>query len=734
MNTPWSHLKNILNNNELRKDIFLSVIDYEGNIKSANATMIKSLHLKNLKEVQGNFFDLLHPDHVDLFRKALDNSKEHPGPVAAELYLKNGHYHPMKWQVNFLQDNGTPGTSHYLCVGYKLVDDERMKQFHQSGERNYQSIVEGMNAGILFQDAKGELIAANRKVADVFDSTLERLYQLKNIGDLWDASWEIATEGGKQVKFRETPFMRSLQTGKAQSEVLVVKLRNGESKWILFNSQPLFNGEENVPYSVVTNVVDVTRERILSAEANESEILFRSFLSKTPTLAWVLDEEATLLFASQSFYSFFGISEKSATLRNIFDLLPQLVTDALKEKHYLVLQTGKALETVEKTKWANGTEIDFHVNIFPIETESGKRLLGGQATHLSDKYEVEKKLREANERLLLLSRTTSDAIWEWDMQTGNIFRNDALMDMIGYQADNSKGLSWWLRRIHPKDRDRVTDKIKEATDHGHHQWKDEYRFKCEDGTYKHIQDRGFVVYENGLPVKMIGSLQDVSEVKDLENQLTEEKVQRQKEISETVIRVQEKERTRIGHELHDNVNQILSTVKLFVDMLPASSSEEKTIKGKSIEYLVTAIEEIRKLSKELVVPQLKDKGLIDNIRQLVDDIHLSGSLSIRFTHDLENDLISHGKKVTIFRIVQEQLKNILKYSQAKKVDIFLQLKDNDAELVIKDDGIGFDPRQTRSGIGLSNIHDRVRFYDGTVDIQSSPGKGCMLVVKIPYLP
>jgi PAS domain S-box-containing protein len=733
MNKQWSVLKNIISNNEIRKDIFLSLIDEEGNIVSANANMLKTLHLKSPKEAPGNFFNLLHPDHIDLFRKTIKNSKEVKGPIAAELYLKNGYYHPMKWQVNYLDGKSNGDLPNYLCVGYKLVDDERLRQINKSGEKNYQLIVEGLNAGILFQDAKGELVSANKKAADVLGTTLERLYQLNNIEKLWNSSWKVKTECGKPVSFNDAPFMKALMTGKTQSEVLVVKLCNGEEAWIMFNSQPLFDAGENSPYSVVTNIVDVTREKKLTFEVRERDILFRSFLDKTPNLAWVLDEKATLLFASRSFYHYFGVNENQADYRNIFDIVPNVVADALYEKHMHVMRTGEPVDGVEKAKWTDGTELDFHVNIFPIETDSGKRLIGGHAVNLSDKYAVEKKLRQANERLLLLSRTTSDAIWEWDMQTGYIFRNDTLMDMMGYHEDNSKGLSWWLRRIHPHDRDRVTDKIKDAVDNGQQTWKDEYRFKCEDGRYIHIQDKGFVVYENGLPVKMIGSLQDVTDLKSLENQLTEEKLQRQKEISETVIRVQEKERTRIGHELHDNVNQILSTVKLFVDMLKPVSQEEKVIKGKSIEYLMTAIEEIRKLSKELVVPQLKDVGLVDSIKQLIEDLQLAGTVRIKFTHDHENDLMSHGKKITIFRIIQEQMKNILKYSKAKQVDIFLQCRDNDAELVIKDDGIGFNPKQTRSGIGISNIHDRVRFYDGTVDIESSPGNGCTLKVTIPCL-
>lgn len=730
MAKQWTALKNLISSEELRKNPFLTLINREGRILCANSAMQRSLHLDNPRNTPVNFFTLLHPDHIPLFREAINESHSGKSAPATELYLKNGYYHPMKWAVKYF-DNKESGPQ-YLCLGYKLVDNERLEQFNRLGEKNYQLIVEGLNAGIVFQDSKGELIAANSKAAEIYNTTLERLYDLRNIESLWNSVWKVTTEAGQPVLFADTPFMVALRTGKAQSEVLNVRLHNGEHRMIHFNSQPLFENN-TVPFSVVTNIADVTREKQLSGQVLERDILFRSFLGKTPNLAWVVDDAGALLFASESFYKYFGLREEQAMNKKIFDLVPPSVADALWNKHMQVMENGQAVEVVEKVKWADGTNFIFHVNIFLVPGINGKKMVGGHAVNLADKYAVEKQLREANERLLLLSRATSDAIWEWDMQTGYIFRNDALMDMIGYQLDDGKGLSWWLRRIHPEDRNRVTDKIKEATDKGQHSWEDEYRFRCSDGQYKHIQDRGYVVYENGLPVKMIGSLQDVTDVKKLENELVEEKLQRQKEISEMVIRVQEKERTRIGHELHDNVNQILSTTKMFIEMLTPQSDEEKMIKAKSIEYLLSSIEEIRKLSKELVVPTLGEKGLVESIYALIEDIQFSSPLRIRFLHDTETDMLSPGKKITIFRIVQEQMKNILKYSKAKQVDICLRSRNTDIELVIKDDGIGFDPRQTHRGIGLSNIHDRTRFYGGAVDIQTSPGKGCVVTVTLPLM-
>jgi PAS domain S-box-containing protein len=727
----WKAFKSIISNYQVQTDLFLTLIDEGGNIICTNANMQKSLHLKNPREVNTNIFQLIHPDHVEDFKNALEDSRNHCVATDTELYLKNGYYHPMKWQVSFLETAGKE-KSRFLCVGHKLVDENRAKQFNLLGEKNYQLIVEGLNAGILFQDLNGEIISANKKAAEILDTSLENLYQLKDIRSQWD-SWQVHYESGERIPFEETPFMRSLATSSSRSEVMVIKLASGEERFILFSSQPLSETDLDTPNAVVTNIVDVTIERNLHTQIQESDIIFRAFMNKTPNLAWVLDENANLLFGSTSFYKYFGLKEEQSIGKTIFELIPGSVAEALSAKHWQVIESGRSIETVEKVNWSDGTQFIFHVNIFPIDTMTGRKMVGGHAVNLADKYAVEKQLREVNERLLLLSRATTDAIWEWDMQTGHIFRNESLMNMIGYQGEEAKGLSWWLRRIHPEDRNRVTDKIKEATDNGQHSWEDKYRFKCFDGEYKHIQDKGYVVYENGLPVKMIGSLQDITELKHLEDQLTAEKLQRQKEISETVIRVQEKERTKIGHELHDNVNQILSTTKMFVEMLKPVSDEDIRIREKSIEYLLTAIEEIRKLSKELVVPQLKDKGLVESIYNLLEDIEISGKLKVSFVHDHENDLLSPGKKVTIFRIVQEQFKNILKYSQAKHADVCLTCKNDHVQLMIRDDGIGFDTKRSYKGIGLSNIHDRARFYNGSVDIQSAPGKGCQLTVIIPFV-
>ena len=185
-----SVMKDILDGYDNQEKLFLSLINEEGTIFCANDLMLKTLHLQNPETVQTNFFDLLHPVNLNDFKKTIHNCSINNGPFSVELFLKNGHYHPMKWEVSLLHEANGKGNT-YLCAGHKLLDDERLEKFNRLGEKNYQLIVEGLNAGILFQDNKGEVIAANKKAAEIFNSTLERLYQLQDIEALWNSSWVI---------------------------------------------------------------------------------------------------------------------------------------------------------------------------------------------------------------------------------------------------------------------------------------------------------------------------------------------------------------------------------------------------------------------------------------------------------------------------------------------------------------------------------------------------------------
>ncbi len=219
----------------------------------------------------------------------------------------------------------------------------------------------------------------------------------------------------------------------------------------------------------------------------------------------------------------------------------------------------------------------------------------------------------------------------------------------------------------------------------------------------------------------------------LQKKLVAEQKRYQKRVTQQVIQAQEKEREVIGRELHDNVNQVLTTVKLYLEMAFNHKDLREELIPKSMAYITQSINEIRNLSRDLSAPTLGTKSLIDSLQALVEMVQTSSGLHIRFVHEDYCDNLSMDQQLAIYRIVQEQLNNVIKHANAKTVHLSIGQANGRIELIINDDGKGFDTLAKRSGIGLNNIASRVRVFDGETIIESAVGRGCSLIVRLPLL-
>ena len=219
--------------------------------------------------------------------------------------------------------------------------------------------------------------------------------------------------------------------------------------------------------------------------------------------------------------------------------------------------------------------------------------------------------------------------------------------------------------------------------------------------------------------------------KKMQERIIEEEKRYQRLLTQQVIAAQEKERAYIGRELHDNVNQVLTTVKLYLETALNKEDLKDHFISRSMQLVNGSINEIRNLSHQLSSPTLGTGSLIDTINALIEMVVTSGNLVIEFDHRKYCRSIDMSQKLALYRIVQEQLNNILKHAAATKVWISLKQTDTSTILIIKDNGIGFNHAEKQNGIGLNNIITRVKALDGNVLIKSAVQKGCMLRVFIP---
>lgn len=205
-------------------------------------------------------------------------------------------------------------------------------------------------------------------------------------------------------------------------------------------------------------------------------------------------------------------------------------------------------------------------------------------------------------------------------------------------------------------------------------------------------------------------------------------------ITKAIIKTQEDERYEIGGELHDNVCQILAASLMTLGVIKKSLSPEAQQKvSEGMEYISLAAEEIRKLSHRLAPVFFEESTMKEAFTKLFDTFTIDEQVRVVFDFDdsVDKFLPSVEMQLNLYRILQEQIRNILKYASATLVEVDVIVYNNRLKMRIFDNGIGFNVEKAKNGIGLNNMKRRAELFSGRFDIESSPGNGCTVFIDIP---
>jgi PAS domain S-box-containing protein len=224
---------------------------------------------------------------------------------------------------------------------------------------------------------------------------------------------------------------------------------------------------------------------------------------------------------------------------------------------------------------------------------------------------------------------------------------------------------------------------------------------------------------------------DISELRRLEQERLKSILEDQKKITRLVLQAEEKERTRLGQELHDNISQLLAATKMKLGFCQAHPDKSLPVIEDCLNYIQEALSETRNLSHKMVLPRFEENGFKQSIEFLTQR-YQSDEKNIRVEMSrLEENRVSAGIRETLYRIIQEQLNNIEKYAHASEVVIQILTYPDHVAFVIRDNGVGFDLNKKSNGIGLTNIFNRAESYNGSAKIITQPGMGCTLLIEIP---
>ena len=357
---------------------------------------------------------------------------------------------------------------------------------------------------------------------------------------------------------------------------------------------------------------------------------------------------------------------------------------------------------------------------------------------ISDRTRAEKALRESEERHRMLVETMNDGLGVQDENGVWTYVNDRFCEMLGYSKNEMIGRP-------------LTDFLNQ-TDLDTYKRQRGGRIKGETGFYEMswLRKNGQVIItlvsskpifdDQGQFRGSFGVLTGITERKRAEEALRESEKQL-RHLSAQLLTAQETERKRISRELHDELGQALTVMKLHINFIEKNLSQGQTgLKKeceKAVEYIDQVIENVRRLSRDLSPIILEDFGLSAAIRWLINNFAKRYNIKVALDMIDIDLLISRESQTSIYRIIQEALTNIGKHSQAGKVSLTIRRNDGFIWFSIEDDGKGFDAMNAvtegleEKGLGLATMRGRAQMLGGTLTVRAREGKGTRISLSIP---
>lgn len=286
---------------------------------------------------------------------------------------------------------------------------------------------------------------------------------------------------------------------------------------IIYLENSLFTGvftiEKVVALKILASQAAVSYENMMLFNTLKlSKKRFQDIMDNTTAVIFVKTLDSRYLFINKEFEKLYKVSREKVINMTDYDIFPKEFAESFVSKDKLISKTEKSLTYEEKIPHDDGIHT-YIIEKFPLRDSEGKLYaIGGIATDISDRKHLEESLRENQNRFNYVLAATQDSIYDWNLDTGRIWRNEQYEKLFG--GPTGPNLEWWKNNIHPDDFADVEARRQAAFSRHDQLWNQEYRFNMLNKGYANVIDRGFIIY-NGQrqPIRIIGALMDITERK-----------------------------------------------------------------------------------------------------------------------------------------------------------------------------------------------------------------------------
>jgi PAS domain S-box-containing protein len=514
-----------------------------------------------------------------------------------------------------------------------------------------------------------------------------------------------------------------------------VRRHDGAYRNFLARTVPVLDGDGEIQ-EWIGICYDVTEQRNNEQQLRDSEERYRRLVEVAPDMIFV-HQNGKIIFMNPAGIRMLRVPGEEAVMGKLaVDFAHPDYHDIVRERMRQTAGGQRVPIMEQKLRRWDGTYVDVELGATGFMYQ-GQPVVQVVARDITARLQAQEKLRASENRFHLLTRATTDIVYDWDMKTNSIWWNENLRLLFGYEGNPEQlGIDFWTSLIHPDDAARVHASLFGAIDEGKQFWADEYRFRRTDGSYANLLDRGYVVRDaEGKPVRMIGAMMDITDRKLTEQRLRDSREQL-RALTGHLEQVREEERTRIAREIHDELGQALTGLKMDLSWFGARLPNNPAFQDKSaamLKLIDSTVHAVRRLSTELRPAILDNLGLIPAIEWLAQEFQKRTGITCEFVSADDDIVLDEDRMTALFRICQEALTNVTRYAQATSVHIILETDGKEILLRISDNGRGITDAEARGikSFGLLGMRERARLLGGTFDIGSERGGGTTLTVRIP---
>lgn len=536
-----------------------------------------------------------------------------------------------------------------------------------------------------------------------------------------------------------------------------------EKRWFQLVAAPLVT---NGTRGAVIMHSDITARRLAEHDLVKSRANLMALINNTTDLIWSCDKDLRLISANAVFRQ--GLLTRHGIVLAEGDTVMVMQKGTMEYQawlnRYRQALNGTVTEFDIEVYDSSGEPFFYEVTLNPIVDNDEVIGVAGFCRNITEKKKNERRLQLTNERFEILSIATNDAVWDWDVARGTVQWNHGLRSIFGFeQEDRHTTMDWWHEQVHPDDFQQVNESLFQAFSVHAANWSRQYRFRCVNGSYKYVYDRGYVIYDDGKPVRMIGAIQDVHELTEYRMSLEQKVRERTRELHLALEKERELSEMKgrfvsiASHEFRTPLSAIQFAsdfLQLYRNKITEDEIERKLESiGIQVDHMMSLLDDVLTVGKggsgriavnkrKLPVRSFFD-GLIHNVTHANNATH-----TVEASYSLKNEYWHTDEKL-LFNIFNNLFSNAIKFSPGKS-HIHFTCSEEFGQMLfdVADEGIGIQTAEMHSifepftrgsnvgaisgtGLGLTIVKTAVHLLEGEIDVTSTAQYNTVFKIRIP---